>query len=181
MDVPITHIIGTVALIGLVISVALAYGIIVDYIEANVLKSQVKQIAEYVSMNLVNLISLTEFAYGDLSSPTVMTKTLELPEDLNENPYLVRLVNESGNCYVEVKLITRSDISARSPVPLNSTRAHITIATEETINGINSIFPDETITLFTTVYGGNPNIIIWCWKYDSDTIYAGLGIQAGGT
>jgi len=181
MDVPITHIIGTAALIGLVISVALAYQIIVDYIEANVLEAQLEQIAEYVSMNLVNLISLTEFAYGDLSSPTVMTKILNLPEDLNERPYLIRLVNESGNCYVEAKLVTRSDISARSPIPLNSTRARLTITTEETISEISNIFPEGTITLSTTVYGGNPKIVIWCWKYDSNTIYAGLGVQAGGT
>jgi hypothetical protein len=180
MDVPITHIIGTAALIGLVISVALAYTIIVDYVEANVLKPQLKQIAEYVSMNIVNLISLTEFAYGESPSSTVVTKTLKIPRNLNEKAYLVRLVNEGGNCYVEVKLVARGDIYATSPIPLNSTRARVTIAaTEEKINEvISGGFPDNTITLTTTVYSGNLNILIWCWK--NGTIYAGLGIRVGG-
>ena len=180
MDVPISHILGTAALIGLVISAALAYQIIVGYVETNVLKSQLKQTAEYVSMNLVNLISLTEFAYGGLSTPSVMIKTLNLPKDLSEKPYLVRLVNESGKCYIKVELVTRSDLYAKSPIPLNSTNARITIATEDVITRITADFPDDTITLSSVVYGGNPNIVVWCWKNTSDLIYAGLGSLTGG-
>lgn len=180
MDVPITHIIGTAALIGLVISISLAYWIIVDYVEVNVLRAQLEQIAEYVSMNLVNLISLTEFAYGDLSSPTIMIKTLNLPENLNEKPYLIKLIIEGGKCYVKAELAARKDIYAKSPIPLNSTRAHVIIATEENISEISGIFPEETIRISAIIYGGNPSIVVWCWKYDSDTMYAGLGVRAGG-
>lgn len=175
MDVPITHIIGTVALISLVISVALAYQIIVGFVETKVLEAQLKQTAEYVSTNLVNLISLTEFAYGEVSSSTVMIKILKLPPDLSGNPYLVRLVSENGKPYVEVELITQSNLSARSPIPLNSTRTYVIIVTHEVW------LPDNTVRPTNVVYGGNPNAVVWCWKNTSISMCAGIGVLTGGT
>lgn len=180
MDVTITHIVGTAALAGLIISAVLAYQIIVGYVEANVLNAQLEHVAEYVSASLVNLISLTEFAYGDLSSPTVMTKNLNLPAALDEKPYLVRIINETGDCYVKAELAARSDVWAKALIPLSSTKAHVTLATEETLSYIKTIFPDEAITIAPAVYGGNPKTVVWCWKNGSHTIYAGLGVRSGG-
>ncbi len=175
MDVPIAHIIGTAALIALVISITLAYQIVVDYVETNVLKAQLKQVAEYVSMNLVNLITLTEFAYGDLSTLTVMTKSLNLPEDLGGNPYRIRLINEEGNCYVQAELVIRTDLTAESPIPLNSTKTRVIIVTSEIQ------LPDSSIVPSNMVYGGNPNIIVWCWKNSSSSMCAGIGVKMGGS
>ena len=175
MDVPIAHIIGTAALIALVMSVTLAYQIIVGFVETNVLKAQLKQVAEYASMNLVNLITLTEFAYGDISTLTVMTKSLKLPEDLGGNPYRVRLVNEGGNYYVQAELVTRTDLTAKSPLPLNSTKTSVIIVTDEIQ------LPDSSVTPSNVVYGGNPNIVVWCWKNSSNSMCAGIGVRAGGS
>jgi len=175
MDVPIAHIIGTAALIALVISVTLAYQIVVDYVETNVLKAQLKQIAEYVSMNLVNIITLTEFAYGDVSTSTVMSKSLKLPKDISGKTYRVRLVNEGGNCYVQAELITRTDLTAKSSIPLNSAKTRVIIVTGEIQ------LPDDSITPSSVVYGGNPNIVVWCWKNSSSSMCAGIGLRTGGS
>lgn len=176
VHVSIQHIIGTAALIGLAISVALAYQIIVGYVETSVLQSQLNQTAEYVSMSMANIISLTEFTYGILSTGTV-TKRLSLPADLSGKTYIIRLVNESGRYIVRVEIAGRSNLYATSPILVNSTATPILILTEETVQKFENIrLSDERVKPQTYVYGGNPNIVIWCEKI-GDVIYAGLGLR----
>lgn len=171
VDVSVSHIIGTAALIGLVISVALAYQIIVGYVENNVFQSQLKQTAEYVSMNIANQISLTEFTYGILSTGTV-TKKLDLPKDLSGKTYVVRLISESGNYYVEAQLTQRRELTARAPIPIHSTTTPVEIIDNITKLPENGL-TDSRVTVVTEVYGGDPNIVIWCERLDK--LYIGLG------
>ncbi|MEM2169421.1 MAG: hypothetical protein QW186_06425 [Candidatus Bathyarchaeia archaeon] len=175
----IQHIIGTAALIGLAISAALAYQITVGYIETSVLQSQLNQTAEYVSMSMANMISLTEFTYGILSTGTVI-KRLSLPVDLSGKTYIIRLVKEVGRYRVRVEIDGRSDLYATSPILVNSTATSILILTDETIQEFENIrLSDESVKPKTYVYGGNPNIVIWCEKI-GDVIYAGLGLREPG-
>jgi len=174
MDVPIEHIVGTAALIGLVISAALAYKTILGYVETSILQAQLRQIAEYISMNIVNLISLAEFAYGNASTLTVMVKVLKLPTDLAGEAYLVRLVCEGGDCYVQVELTMRSGLSTRLPINLSSTGTRVIFITGEVQ------LPDHTIKPSNAVYGGNPNAVVWCWKNGSDSTCVGIGVWMGG-
>jgi hypothetical protein len=174
MDIPIAHIVGTAALIGLVISATLAYKTILGYVEAIILQAQLRQIAEYVSMNIVNLISLAEFAYGNASTLTVMIKVLKLPTDLAGEAYLVKLVCEDGDYYVQVELAMRSGLSTRLPINLSSTGTHVIFVTEEVQ------LPDHNIKPSSVVYGGNPNAVVWCWKNGSDSMCVGVGVWMGG-
>lgn len=181
VHVSIQHIIGTAALIGLAISAALAYQIIVGYVETSVLQSQLKQTAEYVSMSIANMISLTEFTYGILSTGTV-TKRLSLPADLSGKTYIVRLVGEGGRYSVRVEISSRSDLYATSPILVNSTATSMLILTDETVQEFenrNIRLSDESVRPQTYVYGGNPNIVIWCEKIGG-VIYAGLGLRGSG-
>ncbi len=164
MDVPIKHIIGTIALIGLVIAASLAYATITSYIETDVRRQQLKQIAEHVALNLVEIVNLVNFE--NLFVDENVTKSLSLPLDLGGHAYLIHLVDEtdqSGGYYVDAYLLTRGDISAQSPIPLTTNQSHLVISCSE------------------TVYGGTANIVVWGRKYVNEDreIITEAGIAGG--
>ncbi|MDI9619630.1 MAG: hypothetical protein QFX33_02235 [Candidatus Nezhaarchaeota archaeon] len=177
MHVPITHVIGTAALILLTVSVALAYQVIVGYVEANVLQSQLSQVAEYASASVADLVGLTEFTYGVLSTGTV-TKALRLPEDLSGKAYIVRLVEDQGVWYVEAKLVIRGDLSARAPLPLSSASTPVYVVTDPSEVQLSNV----DVEVRGEVHGGDPNAVVWCEKVYRDGVerlYAGLGRLGG--
>ncbi|MEM2497793.1 MAG: hypothetical protein QXR81_05420 [Candidatus Nezhaarchaeales archaeon] len=158
MEVSIQHVIGTIALAALTISVALAFQVVVGYVEVNVLKTQLNQVAEYVSLNIASLVSLTEFAYGELYTWTV-TKDLNLPTDLSGKSYLVKIIEEDGVYYVQVELAVRKSLNAKSPIPLNLTRTLLYIVTDS-----NFTITDGTIKPCSEIYGGDTKALVWCEK-----------------
>ncbi|MEM1556955.1 MAG: hypothetical protein QXD53_05525 [Candidatus Bathyarchaeia archaeon] len=171
VQVSTQHIIGTVALIGLAISLALAYQIVVNYIKDNVTKTLLSQTAEYVSMSISNIISLTDFTYGILKEGVSVSKSLNLPENLGGKAYTIML-SGTGGLHVLVEVPGRSDLYAKSPVPVNST-SNIQIVSDE-----NFTLTEPTIKPQKYVYGGNPNVVVWC-EYRNNTLYIGLGLKEG--
>lgn len=147
MDVPIKHIIGTVALIGLVAMTAMAYTIITSYIESDVKKQQLKQIAENVALNLVEMANLVNFE--NLFADRNVTKTIDVPTDLGGNVYLIELMNgieEGQGFYVHAYLLTKNEINAHSPIPLNSNSTELLIST------------------YNQVYSGSGELVVWARK-----------------
>lgn len=182
MDIPLKHVIGTIALIGLVIAAGLSYTIITSYIETEVTKQQLNQIAENVALNLVEIITLVNFANY---SGNVQMKILELPSDLGGKAYTIQLINETiqnQGCYVQTQLATRKDITAKSIIPINSTQTQLELVTY-------SIEPlpvrgESTKEVYPSgmVYGGAQDIVVWGWKESLWTTWVGIGLwkSAGG-
>lgn len=174
MDIPLKHIVGTVALIGLVIAVGLSYTVITSYIEAEVTRKELEQITEHVSLNLVEIISLVNFANY---TGNIQMKIIKIPEDLGGKAYLVRLINEAGQgCFVEAQLVTRNDIIARSPIPVNSTKTQLKLVTFE--EGILQVRGEslKAIHYSGTVYGGAHDVVVWGKKENFNVTLAGLGL-----
>jgi len=179
MDVPLKHVIGTVALIGLVIAVGLAYTVITSYIEAEAARKQLEEITEFVSLNLVEIISLVNFANY---TGNIQMKIINLPADLGGKAYLIRLVNETGQeCQVQAQLVTRNDVSAKSPIPLSSSEAKIKLITDS--EGTLKVGEGEIKQIFYsgTVYGGDHDIVVWAKKvYSTEeaevSTWAGIGL-----
>lgn len=159
MDVPIQHIIGTVALIGLLICVSLAYNIITESMQTEVRKQQLQQVAENVALNLVEVITLDHFS----NSIGNVTRTLDLPLELAGKTYVVQIFNDTSkpnSCFVKVYLATMPYVNATSPIPLNATQSQIALETD------------------STIYGGAKNIV-WASK-GSGIIRAGLATKVRG-
>jgi len=177
MDIPLKHVVGTIALIGLVIAAGLSYTIITSYIETEVTKTQLNQIAENVALNLVEIINLVNFA--KYSTTEAMMKILKLPSDLGGKAYTIQLVNETSQnqgYYVRTQLVTRKDITAKSPIPINSTQTRLLIITDG--EGTLQVRGEETkIIQYSngTVYGGTQDIAVWGIKIDINTTWAGIG------
>ena len=174
VHVSIQHIIGTAALLVLVLSLAYAYQIVVTSVQISAIRTQAGQVAEYVAQSVSDVVSLTEFAYGALSSGTV-SKSLKLPADLSGKPYLVKLESHDGGYYVVVEVSGLSDLRARSPIPLKNTTAVVRIVADEDLN----LF-DWDVKPKPYVYGGNPKAVVWCEKRLEEggyVILVGLGVR----
>jgi hypothetical protein len=174
MDIPLKHVVGTVALIALVIAVGLSYTIITSYIEAEVARTQLEQIAEHVSLNLVEIVSLVNFA--NYTGNTQM-KIIKLPTDLGGKAYMIRLVNETGQgCYVKAQLATRNDVTASSPVPINSSETQLRLITSE--EGTLKVRGEELKEIYYSgmVYGGDHDIVVWGLKVSLNVTWAGIGL-----
>lgn len=191
MDVPIKHVIGTIALIGLVIAVGLSYSIITSYIEADVIRKQLEQISEHVALNLVEIVSLVNFANFVKDRP--MMKILDLPSDLGGKAYIIKLVKVEGTDqikghYVQAQLATREDVYARSSLPLNATQSQIVLITDTT-GKLPVTGEDKIIEYSGSVYGGTQEIrdktglvieqryvVVWGLKVNATLTLAGIGV-----
>jgi len=175
MDVPISHVVGTIALISLVVAAGVAYSLITSYIEVEVRKQQLNQIAEYVALNLVEIVNLVNFANFS-SDPGTMMRILNLPSNL---AYLIMLVDASGQgqgYYVYTQLMGREDVSARSLIPLNSTQTPVIFVVDS--KGFLRVRGEDSrvIQYSSTVYGGAQDVVVWAWKKDDTATWAGIGL-----
>jgi hypothetical protein len=175
MDVPLKHVIGTIALIGLVIAVGLSYTVLASYIEAEVARTQLEQIAEHVSLNLVEIVSLVNFAN---ETGNVQMKIISLPSDLGGKAYLVRLINETGKgCFVQAELVTRNDVVASSIIPINSYETQLKLVTDGENPGTLEVRGEVKLIYYSgTVYGGDHDIVVWASKESFHETWAGIGL-----
>ncbi len=175
MHVPIQHIIGTVALIGLVITIGLSYQIITDYLQTDLRHQQLQQVAENVAINIVEIGNLANF--GNSANGT-MTRTLDLPLDLSGNAYMIGIVNDTsqGICYVNASLVINPHLSAMSILPIQSDQSIIVLKTDET----GTLTGNQIVTYGPTIYGGAGQTVVWAWK-GSGATWAGIGRLTGGT
>ncbi|MEM0253075.1 MAG: hypothetical protein QXK78_00705 [Candidatus Bathyarchaeia archaeon] len=165
MDVILKHIIGTLALIGLVITVGLAYTTTASYVEMEVAKVQLKQIAEHVSLNLIEVISLVSFA----NYPSRQIKGIDLPTDIGGKAYMVKLMVKEGKCYVRAELATEVTYT-ESLIPIKPDEDIKFLTEVEFIQGENGEIYSGII------YGGNSNTFVWAeLMRPNGEIIAGLG------
>jgi hypothetical protein len=183
VEVSIQHIIGTVSLLGLIISAGLFYSIFTSYVQDSNREKQLGQISETVALNLVEMINLVKFSKY---SSDYMIKIIDLPTDLNGRVYKIQLVNDTNRgFYVHTFLTTQQTVSADSTIPYNTGDIPLKFNTTETtttdtIYKINVGVENLTIACSGTIYGKN-GVVIWAnldWDYSTglpSSITIGIG------
>lgn len=100
-----SHVIFTGALIAMIFVAQFFYLYVVDNIWAEMTRRELKEISDYVSDTLANLF----FLVNSTSSNVTIEKNLNLPSDIQDSVYVVRIENdaedfaESINAYLEKK------------------------------------------------------------------------------
>lgn len=157
MKVPIQHIIGTIAVIGLMITTGLSYSIITSYVDRDVKQQQLKQIAENVALNIVEMSNLIRFA-NYTNRP--MMKIIDLPIDLGGGTYLVQLVDGgTDGYYVRANMTSNQHITARSLIPLSAGQ-NLVLNTTTATNSLLVGFDNTNVTCSGVVYGTN-HFAVW--------------------
>lgn len=175
MDVPVSHVIGTVALILLVASVASYFVMTVSHIHTEILKQQLKEVANYISANLMEIIALLHFT--DILYNTTMFKVISLPPDVSGYLYVVEVggdeVYEKG-AQIRLYLLSRNNIEVFLRLPLETVGTSIKLFT---------VNDDATLLLARNglirpsgrLYSGQNNVVVWGWKENVTSIWAGIG------
>ncbi|MEM4727653.1 MAG: hypothetical protein QXD04_05305 [Candidatus Bathyarchaeia archaeon] len=191
MHVSLKHLIGTVTLMSLIMSAGYSYTLITSYMEAQILRGQLQQIAEYVALNLVEVINLVK--YTNRSEPQPTYKLLKIPKDLGGRAYIIELKNETAGgkgYYIRARLLIREDVEAFSIIPINTTELSIELKAEGngTITSRNG-----NINWTSVIHGGyEPGVyetVVWgmmnATQIDETwivTLTAGLGrLDRGGS
>jgi hypothetical protein len=175
VEVSLQHVIGTVALIGLMVSVCLFYGVFTSSVQQDSQEKQLQQISGTVALNAEELINLAKFSKY---SQDYMVKVVDLPNAVGGAPYEVQLTSNSQGIYIHSFLAAQPSIYADATIPTNS--GGTSIVTDTSSRTIKAGTDNTLITSQGTVYGKNATVI-WAsltWSADAvepDQIKIGLG------
>ncbi|HEY9754163.1 MAG TPA: hypothetical protein V6C97_03255 [Oculatellaceae cyanobacterium] len=182
VEISLQHIIGTVALIGLVISASLFYTLFTGSVQDDSRKKQLGQISESVALNIEEMINLAKFSKY---STGYMVKTFDLPTAVGDQPYKVQLMNDSvKGVYVHTYLASQPTVAADSTIPYNSADTPIRVETTASTYKIEAGADNTTITCSGIIYGKSSSAV-WAnlnWTSTENTpdlITIGLGWLSG--
>lgn len=179
MHVPIQHIIGTIALIGLLISAGVAYSVITSYIADSIIEQDLKQVSGTVAMNLIEIINLASFEnFGVITSNDTLARTIDLPLDVGGKAYAVQLVNRADQNQgydVTTYLVSKNTTRASSSIPINSNLGDVQLITNVTDKSTYWVcLGKDFVTSSALIYGGANNTVVWATK-GSGNMTAGIG------
>jgi len=163
-EISMQHIIGTVALIGLVISTGLFYAVFTSFVQDENRKKVLGQISENVALNIEEMINLGKFSKY---SSDYLIKIIDLPTDVGGKAYKIQLVNESNRLFVHTFLATQQTLNANSTIPYNSGEIPLKWNTTDTLYEITVGVDNLKIACSGTIYGKN-GAVIWAnldWDY----------------
>jgi hypothetical protein len=182
VEISLQHIIGTIALISLVVSASLFYTIFTSNVQDDSRKKQLGQISESVALNIEEMINLAKFSKY---SSGVMVKTFDLPIAVGDQPYKVQLVNDTvKGVYVHSFLASQPTVCADSTVPYNSGDIPIQVETTPNTHSIEAGADNTVVTCSGTIYGKSSSAV-WAnltWTSnvnEPELITIGLGWLSG--
>jgi hypothetical protein len=181
VQISIQHIIGTVALIGVVVSAGLFYNIFTSFVQDDNRQKELGQISENVAMNIAEMINIVKFETFSSNYGNYTVKIIDLPTEVGGQPYKIQLVNVSGQMQVHSFLSNRESISANSTIPFNSGGSSIVLNTTSAVYNIKTGIDLVKIACSGIVYGKN-GTAIWAhpvWERETgnspSTVTVGIG------
>ncbi len=173
----------------LTISIGVSFSTVASFVQTDVNKKEMQQVASQVSLNLIEIATLTN---SSGYAPMTLVKTMALPSEVSGRAYFVELVNETsqGKGYaVKVSLVSQPSVNVESPLPFNSTSGQTIVVTspqnwagtscslqqdivpcsKPSVTYINEINGNRE----SIVYGGS-NSTVWAYQ-EPGVLYMGIG------
>jgi hypothetical protein len=173
-SVTITHLIGTVALMAIFLSVGSYYTMSISSLRREVIAVQLRGIANYIGSDLVDLVSLCYMS----ETNQLVIKSLNFPAGLTAYGYEVTIENMAQSMRVQANLISEYEVYGEYILPWSAdgTIRIYNGSDVEVENYIQSERPN--LTPKTMVFNGETGIVvIWCAKI-GDQITVGLGLMS---
>jgi len=173
VSVTISHVIGTTTLIIVFISVTMFYTMSYLPLQTEALAQQLQEVTDYVSANIVDLVSLC------FISPTdqLLIKGLEMPENIGTYFYSVTLQNATNPVTQEKLLMVRAFFDSRPTIYRESLLPWSMEGKLKIWNGAGINNP--RLQPRFSVSSGASNMVVWALKQDED-ITVGLGVMNTG-
>ena len=165
--------IGTIALIGLFISVGMTYNIYFNDMKDQAAKAQLQVVADRVSSLIIDVCSLG----STTQTGQLLVKTLEVPAEISQSSYNITLVKThtvtgESVCAVLVKLTWRPDIYSESQLFWNSQENMTRISDKLPVGFSSSVFQAKY-----SVVSGVSTPVVWYAKNGAN-VTIGLGVKA---
>jgi len=169
VSVTISHVIGTTTLLMVFTAATMFYTISNFSLQRETLAMQLQEAADYVSSNLVDLVSLC------FISPTdqLLIKTLEMPENIGVNVYTVTLVEKTNPVTHEKLMIVKAHFDFRPSIYRESLLPWTTIKiwNGTSIGDLGRVEPKLSISSSAS------NMVIWALR-QAEEITVGLGVMS---
>jgi len=173
VSVTISHVIGTVALIGLFITASMSYSIYFSEVQEQANIAQLRGIADHVSNTLLDIYSI------GLSSEAeqLLVKSLDIPSQVSQSSYnlsLVRAYSSSGEVIfvVLVKLTWKPSVYAESQLAWKGPEERTSLSNGTLPQGFN----DSSFLPKVFVLSGVSKPAVWCIKSGTN-VTLGLGVM----
>jgi len=182
-SVIIPHIIGTVAILTMFFAIGPYYRDYYTSLNEEAYQVQLKQVADYMAVNLIDVVTLCQLTESD----QFLVKVVEIPKQIGENLYDISLVNMAStkgdtNAIIIVTSIEKLNIFSAVDLPW-STNSSIVIYTNQTALGsfphnvtlANNIVSNKAVS--ESYRWGEPwSMIVWALK-EGDVIVIGFGVM----
>lgn len=167
VSVSISHILGTITLVLVFVGVTMFYTMTYFSLQDRTLSRQLQEAADYVSANLIDLVSLAQISATD----QFLVKSVSLPQNIGSDFFIIT-ISEEKNEVQQKQLLVKAFFSSRPTIQMESVLPWMTIGTwNETLPVNNNL--GLTPKVFLSSSTSNP--AVWVWKQNS-TITTGLGI-----
>lgn len=166
MNIQIQHVIGTVALIGLVISASLCYEIFTSFAQNDNRRKELGQISEDVALNIEEMINLVKFAKFSSYYSNYTVKIIDLPIDVGGKSYQIQLLDSFK---VHAFLTDDTSTSADSTIPFNLGDIPLHLNTTAQVYKLSVGIDNTQISCSGTIYGKN-GTIVWAYPDWRDSI-----------
>jgi hypothetical protein len=168
----VTHIIGTVSLMLIFISVGSYYSMSIASFKNEVITVQLSKIANYIGSDMVDLVSLCYISAED----QLLIKNITLPAGITAYQYNMAIEKTTQNI-VRVSLVSESYVYGDYALPW-STESSIIIYNGSNAEAKNYIQSERPyLNPVVGVYSGDKGIVIWCLKTENQ-ITIGLGLMS---
>lgn len=180
VHVVIPHVVGTVALITIFFVAGLYYDHVYTSLQTEIAENKLKEVANYVASNIIDLVSLCYSSVGNQS----LIKKLSIPESVGKSINTVTLIKRQDPTTQEVLfrvrayLILKQAVFEESELPWTE-GGKLKIYTETD----PSTHPDSELQHVAEPYslepkisvsGGIENFVVWC-QMRSENVTIGLG------
>ena len=171
VSVTISHVIGTTTLIMVFIAVTMFYSISYSSLQTQTLARQLQEVTDYVSANLVDLVSLCFISPTDL----LLIKGLQMPENIGTYLYSVTLKNTTNPVTQERLLMVQAFFDSRPSIYRESL---LPWSMEGKLKIWNGTEINQKIQEKFSISSGASNIVAWALK-QGEEITVGLGVKTG--
>jgi len=171
----IPHVLGTIALISIFLAMEAYYDGFYTKLSEEAYEAQLKQVAEHIASNLIDLVVVAQVAEGEV----FMVKRLDIPRFIGGRPYNITLTEiQRGEVPLVSIILSMDKADIYASVELPWTADAVSIYSDQAVD------PPYNMTLTSRLEsvddrGGALTIVAWCWR-SGDSIVIGLGLLGEG-
>jgi hypothetical protein len=165
-----SHVIGTTALISLFVVAGIYYSISYSSFKNRIIATQLEEVADYVSSNVIDLVSLCSLSNLD----QLIIKELDIPEVVSETYYYNITLVQIKDSNTQEWLFAIRTYPVSQPTIIKE--SNLPWVADGNIMVYNGTDPVETTLKLKVTVSSLANVVAWCSK-SGEKISIGFGVK----